>query len=218
MQEAPRVEVVDWPTLCREGLTNLLAEAGFKIVASTCNPEEATEAARATRPDLAMVKVRMGPDGGFSLASRIIDVSPNTKVILLSHEEHRSDVLNTISCGASAYILESSPFASLRKAMELVLEGEAVMGFNAAAAELRTLASRTDIGANRALPHQREMEVLRQVAQGKSNKEVAIHLGISERTVQAHLAGLFRRWNVNSRTAAVLHAVRVELISIDELP
>ena len=121
MPDAPRVMVVDGPTLCREGLTSLMSQAGFDIVLSTSDGDEAISSARVSAPDVAVVNVGAGSEGGFALASRIIGASPKTRVVLVSTEEHRSDVLATIRSDASAYILKSSPFASLKKAIDLVL-------------------------------------------------------------------------------------------------
>ena len=218
MPDAPRVVIADGPTLCREGLTGLLSQAGFEIIVSTSDGDEAISSARASSPDIAVVNVGAGSDGGFALASRIIDASPKTRVVLVSLEEHRSDVLAMIRSGASAYILKSSPFASLKKAIDLVLEGETVLGFSAEAGGLLTLVNGDGHESNGAPPHPRELEVLLQVAHGKSNKEVASYLGISERTVQAHLVSLFRRWDVASRSAAVLRAVRAGYIDMSDLP
>jgi DNA-binding NarL/FixJ family response regulator len=146
------------------------------------------------------------------------EVSPDTAVLMVSAYSYPSYVLAALRSGAAGYLLKDTPLSEIINAIRMVNSGEAVFDMKATGKILRRLANDgTDRRKTEEL-QPRELEVLNLAAKGVGNKEIATKLSISERTVQTHLVNVFRKLHVNSRTEAVLYALKEGWLNMDDLP
>lgn len=214
------VLVADDHPAFRDGLCHLLSqEPDMVVVGSAADGVEATETARNTHPDVAIVDVAMPPTSGIEAAASILGVSPDTRVLMLSAYDYKSYVLASLHAGAAGYMLKSAPVPELMQAIRLVSAGEAVFNFKATRDVLQGLATPVRGNPTRTSPYsltQRELEVLRMMSQAATNRRIASQLAISERTVQTHVTSVLRKLNVTSRTEAVLLSLRLGLVQLHE--
>jgi len=151
-------------------------------------------------------------------AKQIKNACPNTAILMLSAYGSDSYILTSLRAGAAGYLLKNVPINELISAIRLAHAGEAVLDLKAVDKVLRYLAveesgERKDIG----VLHDREREVIKQAAMGKSNKQIGEELFISERTVQTHMVNIFQKLRVGSRTEAVIRALKEGWITLDDL-
>ncbi|MBE0480647.1 MAG: response regulator transcription factor [Dehalococcoidia bacterium] len=215
-----RVLIADDHPVFREGLVSLLAEEkDIEVVAQAADGIEAIEMAQSTLPDVALIDISMPGENGIEVTRRIKAASPRTAVLVVSAYSYDSYVLGAVEAGAAGYLLKNVRFRDLVGAIRALHAGETVLDPTAMRKLVSRLAS-SRAGAEDTLPqlHNRELEVLKLAARGMSNKEVAQSLGISVRTCQTHLANIFAKLGVGSRTEAVLHALREGWITPDNLP
>jgi len=169
---------------------------------------------------VAILDVAMPRLSGIEAIKHIKIKSPRTAVIILSAYDYESYVLPSIEAGASAYLLKTVGIREIVGAVRAVRDGQTVLGPTASRRLLSRLTQegpRVGSGKEEHL-QRREIEVLRLGASGLSNKEIASRLVISERTVQTHFRNILRKLGVNSRTEAVLRALREGWIGLDDLP
>jgi DNA-binding NarL/FixJ family response regulator len=215
-----KVLVADYHPVFREGLCRLLEdEIDLEIVGSAADGEEAIRLAKDLVPDVAIIDVAMPGISGIDAATQIKAACPATAILMMSACRYESYMLASLRAGVAGYLLKNVPLRDLVNAIRLVHAGEAVFDLKAASKILSRMAGdkseeRRDLeGLGR-----RELEVLRLAAKGISNKEIGAELVISERTVQTHLVNIFRKLRTNSRTAAVLTALKEGWLTIDDLP
>jgi len=212
-----RVVLADDSLLLREGLARLLDEAGFEVVGQAANGEELLEQVEATQPDVAIVDIRMPPthtDEGLVAARRIRERYPKTSVVLLSQylEPRYAQRLLADQPGGLGYLLKErvSDIAVLIDALRRVTEGECVIDPTI----VSRLMQRRRPGSPLTRLTQRERDILALMAEGRSNSGIASKLEISDRTVEAASAQLFRKLglepspDVNRRVLAVLTLLR----------
>ncbi|MCO1654172.1 response regulator [Pseudonocardia humida] len=197
-----RVMLVDDHPVVREGLRSLLdAEPDIEVVGECGDAASAAATAAATRPDLVLMDLRMpGRDGVAATADVLAACS--TRVVVLTTYDHDGDVLRAVEAGASGYLLKDTPRAGLVEGVRAAARGETVLAPAAAA----TLAGAVRRPAPPTLTP-REHDVLRAVARGLSNPEIARELRIGEATVKSHLLRVFEKLQVSDRTAAVTAAI-----------
>jgi DNA-binding NarL/FixJ family response regulator len=206
----------------REGLSRLLSEQDdLIIVGEAADGEEAVKLANELKPDVAVVDVAMPKLSGIEATKRIKEVCPDTAVLIVSAYDDEPYVINAIEAGAAGYLLKSIRVRELSAAIRAVQNDEMIFDSSAARKVFDSMTvskdnTSTDEPSNPL--NRRELEVLKLAAKGMSNKEIAQELTISIRTVQSHLVNIFTKLNVNSRTEAVLHALREEWITLNDLP
>jgi two-component system, NarL family, response regulator len=203
-----RVLVVDDHSLLRTGVANIInQEADLEVVAEAADGRDGVEAFRALRPDVTLMDLRMPEMEGVEAVRRIRELDPQARVIVLTTYDADEDIARALQAGAKAYILKDIAAAALIACIRDVLAGKTYLAPTAAAklAERVTQVQLTP----------RELAALRLLANGESNKEIATSLGISERTVKTHLAHLFEKLGVTSRTEAVRVATRRGLVRFD---
>lgn len=204
----------DHPTF-REGLSRILADEGdFDCIGAAADGLEAVKLAKELQPDVVLIDISMPNLDGISAAKQIKTESPKSAVIVLSAFDYDSYILAALQAGAAGYMLKTTPLGELVSAIRLVNKGESVLDVKATSKLVRHLR----VGDNKIAYEQlqsREAEVLNFAAKGMSNKEIAKELSISERTVQTHLLNIFRKLGVNSRTQAVLYALKKGWITLD---
>ena len=203
-----RVLVVDDHSLLRTGVANIInQEPDLEVVAEAANGREAIDAFLVHRPDVVLMDLRMPEMEGVEAVRRIREIDPQARVVVLTTYDADEDIARALQAGAKAYILKDIAADALVACIRDVLAGKTYLAPSAAAklAERVTQVQLTP----------RELAALRLLANGDSNKEIATALEISERTVKTHLAHLFEKLQVTSRTEAVRVATRRGLVRFD---
>jgi DNA-binding NarL/FixJ family response regulator len=202
------VLVVDDHALLRTGVANIInQESDLHVVAEASNGLEAVEAFVRHRPDVTLLDLRMPVMEGVEAVRQICERDPHAKVIVLTTYDTDDDISRALKAGAKAYVLKDISADGLIECIHDVLVGKTYLA-PAAAAKLAE-------GVTRVQLTPRELGTLRLMADGKSNKEIASELGISERTVKTHLGHLFEKLGVTSRTEAVKIATRRGLVRLN---
>jgi two-component system NarL family response regulator len=203
-----RVLVVDDHSLLRTGVANIInQEPDLEVVAEAANGRDAIAAFLEHRPDVVLMDLRMPGMEGVEAISRIRDVDPQALVVVLTTYDADEDIARALQAGAKAYILKDIAANALLACIRDVLAGKTYLA-PAAAAKLAEHVTQVQLTP-------RELASLRLMANGSSNKEIAVALKISERTVKSHLAHLFEKLQVTSRTEAVRVATRRGLVRFD---
>ena len=203
-----RVLVVDDHALLRTGVANIInLESTLEVVAEAANGQDAIEAYRIQRPDVVLMDLRMPGMEGVEAVTRIREIDPQARVIVLTTYDADEDIARALQAGAKAYILKDIAADALIACIRDVLVGKTYLA-PAAAAKLAERVTQVQLTP-------RELSVLRLLANGNSNKEIAAALTISERTVKTHLGHLFEKLGVTSRTEAVRVATRRGLVRFD---
>jgi DNA-binding NarL/FixJ family response regulator len=201
------VIVVDDHPVVREGLRAILdAEPDLDVVGEAGSGAEAVELAARLRPDVVLMDLRMPGMDGVEATGRIA-AAGDARVLVVTTYDTDSDILRAVEAGATGYLLKDTPRRELAEAVRAAARGETVL----AAPVARKLMSRVRLPAVDA-PTRRELEVLAQVARGRSNAEVGRELHISEATVKTHLVRVFEKLGVSDRTAAVTTALSQGLL------
>jgi DNA-binding NarL/FixJ family response regulator len=207
------VLVVDDHPLVRVGLRVLLGESsGLTVVGEVSDGEAAVEFVERQPPDVVLMDLSMpGADGAAS--TRAITAShPEVKVVVLTTFAERERVIEAVDAGAAGYLLKDADPEELVRSIHAAARGESPFAPRAAQALLADRSERSSRSAPAAVLTDREREVLRLVARGLANKEIARQLSISEKTVKAHLGSTFQRIGVRDRTQAALWAERNEIL------
>ena len=206
-----RVLVADDHPIVRAGIVGLLsAAADIDVVGEAVDGLDAVRLAAELEPDLVLMDLRMPVLDGAEATARIITARPTAKVLVLTTYETDEHILGAIEAGASGYLLKAAPEAEILAGVRSVVAGETVLA-PSIAAKLVSRVRQDATSAARSLSP-RELEVLRLVADGRSNPEIARTLFIGEATVKTHLLHVFEKLEVNDRTRAVTRAMELGLL------
>ncbi len=198
-----RVVIVDDHAVVRSGLEQFLATTGdIQLVGTACDGLEAIDVTAATNPDVVIMDLSMPNLDGVEATRRIASTHPSSRVLVLTSFSDRTRIMDALSAGADGYLLKHSDPEEIAAAIRSVHLGDAPLDPKAARALLES--RRTE--PESASLTEREREVLGLVQQGLANKQIARRLGISERTVKAHLTSVFATLGVSDRTQAALWA------------
>jgi DNA-binding NarL/FixJ family response regulator len=206
-----RLLIVDDHPVVRDGLRGILeASPGFEVVGEAGNGAEAVTRARALRPDVVLMDLRMPDVDGVTAIKRLAEVGVDARVLVLTTYDTDGDVLPAIEAGATGYLLKDSPRSELIRAVRAAARGEAVLSPSVATRLLSQMRGQVpgqvrgqDRAAGRESLSARELDVLALVARGTSNRDAAARLFISEATVKTHLLHIYAKLSVNDRAAAV---------------
>ncbi|MFC6704511.1 response regulator [Flexivirga alba] len=202
-----RVLLVDDHPVVRTGLRMLLTTAGIEVVAEAANGQDAVRLAEECDVDVVLMDLQMGAGIDGVAATELVLAKPDApRVLILTTYDTDQDILRAVEAGASGYLLKDAPPDDLVDAVHRAARGETVLAPVVAdrlLARLRNPAPTLSA---------RELEVLRQVAQGRSNREVAKTLFVSEATVKTHLVHVFEKLGADSRTGAVARARELGLL------
>ena len=202
------VLVVDDHALVRTGVANIIShEPDLQVVAEAANGVEAIAAFERFHPDVTLLDLRMPVMEGVEAVRQIRLRDPNAKVIVLTTYDTDEDITRALKAGAKAYVLKDISASGLIGCIHDVLAGKTYLA--------PTAAAKLAEGVARVRLTPRELSTLRLMADGRSNKEIANELGISERTVKTHLGHLFDKLGVTSRTEAAKVAARRGLVRLE---
>jgi DNA-binding NarL/FixJ family response regulator len=216
--EPIRVAVVDDQELFRRGLTMLLGvEDDIEVVGEAGDGVAATELAASAVPDVILMDVRMPKRSGIEACLAIKEVAPTAQIIMLTVSDEEADLYEAVKNGASGYLLKDSSIDEVAQAIRVVADGQSLISPSMAIKLLdefkqMSRSDRQQVPTPRLTD--RELEVLKLVAQGLNNREVAKRLFISENTVKNHVRNILEKLQLHSRMEAVMYAVREKLLDI----
>lgn len=209
-REAVTVMVVDDHPIWRNAVGRDLEEAGFIVVAEADGVASAARRAAAVRPDVVLMDMAM-PDGTGTEATRaVLEVSPDSRVLVLSASSERDDVLGAVKAGASGYLVKSASVQELVDAVLATARGQAVFTPGLAGLVLGEYRRMSNASARREAPAtltSRETEVLRLVAKGLSAKQIAARLTLSHRTVENHVQATLRKLQLANRVELTRYVI-----------
>ena len=213
-----KVLVVDDQELFRRGLTMLLGiESGIEVVGEASDGVEGTQLAAEPVPDVVLLDVRMPKRSGIEACAAIKEVVPSAKIIMLTVSDEEADLYEAVKSGAAGYLLKDSSIDEVSQAVRLVADGQSLISPSMAVKlidEFKQMAKPEKEQLPGFRLTERELEVLRLVARGMNNREIARELFISENTVKNHVRNILEKLQLHSRMEAVMFAVREKLLEI----
>jgi DNA-binding NarL/FixJ family response regulator len=220
--EPIRVLIVDDHALFRRGLEMVLEEEDdIELVGQASDGAEARERASESLPDVVLMDIRMPKSTGIDACRAMKEAAPSTKIVMLTISDEEEDLFEAIRAGASGYLLKDIPLDEVAEAVRSVHGGQSLISPAMAGkllTEFATLARRPDEERVQQVPPpkltDREMEVLKLVAKGMNNRDIARELFISENTVKNHVRNILEKLQIHSRMEAVMIALRDKLIDI----
>ena len=219
--EPIRTLIVDDHALFRRGLEMVLeAEPDIELVGQASDGEEAVEKAGESLPEVILMDIRMPRSSGIEACRALKELVPSAKIVMLTISDEEGDLFEAIRAGASGYLLKDIPLDEVADTVRAVHDGQSLINPSMAGkllTEFATLARRDDDDPR---PQQvpapkltdREMQVLKLVARGMNNRDIAKQLFISENTVKNHVRNILEKLQIHSRMEAVMIAVREKLI------
>ena len=217
--EPIRVLVVDDQELFRRGITMLLAaDPGVEVVGEGHDGVEAVELAQASAPDVVLLDVRMPRLSGIEACRAIRELVPSAKIVMLTASDEEGDLYEAVKNGAMGYLLKDSSLEEVNTAVRVVADGQSLISPSMASKLIQEFKqmSRPDRPTQGPALRltERELEVLRLVARGMNNREIAKDLYISENTVKNHVRNILEKLQMHSRMEAVMYAVREKLLDL----
>jgi DNA-binding NarL/FixJ family response regulator len=213
-----RVLICDDHALFRRGLVMVLeSEDGIEVVAEAEDGEDAVAKAEETAPDVILMDVRMPKMSGIEATRAIAEVVPTAKILMLTVSDEEEDLYEAVKAGATGYLLKEISIEEVANAIRAVITGQSLISPSMASkllSEFNNLAKQAQQKVMAPKLTDRELQVLKLVAQGLSNREVAEELFISENTVKNHVRNILEKLHLHSRMEAVVYAVREKLLDI----
>ena len=221
--EPIRTMIVDDHALFRRGLEMVLDEEGdIELVGQASDGTEAVEKAAESLPDVVLMDIRMPRSSGIEACRAMKEAAPSAKIVILTISDEEEDLFEAIRAGASGYLLKDIPLDEVADTVRAVYGGQSLINPSMAGkllTEFAALARRDgDEQPEQQVPApkltEREMQVLRLVARGMNNRDIAKELYISENTVKNHVRNILEKLQIHSRMEAVMVAVREKLIEL----
>jgi DNA-binding NarL/FixJ family response regulator len=211
-----RVVVVDDHDLFRSGLRNLLEAEGIDVVGDAADGAEAVRLVHEVQPDVVVMDLHMPGMDGVEATRRIAHDAPLTRVLTLTISADDEDVLDSILAGACGYILKDASLPDLLRGIQAAARGESLVSPPIAAKVLQrvraTATSAQDAAAIQAELSERELQVLKLIANGKDNADIAAELHISPKTVKNHISNILMKLQIENRIQAAVYAVRSGIV------
>ena len=218
--DAIRVLIVDDHALFRRGLQMVLEqESDIIVVGEGGDGAEAVTKTQELMPDVVLMDVRMPKRGGIDATKQIKEIAPHVKILMLTISDEEADLYDAIKAGATGYLLKEVSIEEVGAAIRSVQTGQSLISPSMASkllSEFATMVKRADEKQAAPQPRltDREMEVLKLVAKGRNNRDIAKELFISENTVKNHIRNILEKLHLHSRMEAVVYAVREKLLEI----
>jgi DNA-binding NarL/FixJ family response regulator len=210
-----RVLLVDDHDLFRTGLRNLLEEQGVQVVGEAASGSDALRIVREIAPEVVVMDLNMPGMSGVEATREITSVAPLTRVVVLTISDQDDDVMDAIVAGACGYLVKDSSIEELMRGITAASVGESLISPPIASKVLQRMRAVTlDQGAEkiRAELSERELDVLRLIANGKDNSEIADALHISPKTVKNHISNILMKLQIENRIQAAVYAVRSGIV------
>lgn len=212
---AVRVMIADDHSMIREGLKQLLElEGDFQVIEEACDGVECLEKLSKITPDILLLDINMPNMNGLEVLQKMKDKRMRVKVLVLTVHNEVEYLLKAVDIGINGYLLKDSESAELKKAILTVVNGEDYIQPSLIPLLNAKMIDRNKDNVKIESLTRREMDVLKLLAVGMYNKEVAEKLSISERTVKNHVSNIFKKIGVTDRTQAAVFAIRNNLITI----
>ena len=213
-----KIMITDDHAMIREGLKNLLELDGeLRVVEEASNGQECILKLRENIPDVLLLDINMPIMNGLEVLERIKELHLKVRVLVLTVHNEVEYLLRAVDLGINGYLLKDSDFDDLRKAILAVSRGETYIQESLMPLMESKMTQRSDEEKKIEDLTLREMEVLKLLASGMYNKEIAETLSISERTVKNHVSNIFKKIDVNDRTQAAVFAIRNHLIDVHHI-
>ena len=220
-EDAIKVLIVDDHALFRRGLMLVLeSEDGIDVVGEAEDGPDAIAKAEDLAPDVVLMDVRMPTVSGIEATRRLAESLPTSRIIMLTVSDEEDDLYEAIKAGAAGYLLKEISIEEVADAVRAVMQGQTLISPSMASKLIAEFANLSKVASQRSsvpAPRltDRELDVLRLVAQGLTNREVAEQLYIAENTVKNHVRNILEKLHLHSRMEAVLYAVREKLFDLE---
>lgn len=212
---AIKVMIADDHSMIREGLKQLLElEGDFEVIEEACDGEECLEKLKVTFPDILLLDINMPKMNGLDVLRKLNEKKKKVKVLVLTVHNEVEYLIKAVDIGINGYLLKDSESAELKKAIISIVNGEDYIQPSLIPVLNAKMIDRDTDSAKIDNLTRRELDVLKLLAVGMYNKEVAEKLKISERTVKNHVSNIFKKIEVTDRTQAAVFAIRNNLIEI----
>lgn len=210
-----KVMLTDDHLLVREGIKHLLEfDGSIEVIAEANDGKECLEKLKTTEPDILLLDINMPEINGIEVLEELKKMNNPVKIIMLTVHSEVEYLVKAIDIGADGYILKDSGSMELKQAINSVLEGNSYIQPSLLPALNSRLINRDIDKEKLESLTKRELEILTQVAGGMFNKEIAINLNISERTVKNHISNIFKKIDVSDRTQAAVFAIRNNIVNL----
>ena len=207
MRMQQSILLVDDHALIREGVTSLLDSEQFTVVGEASDGDEAVKLHSELQPDITLMDLKMPNMSGLEASKEILAKNPNAKIVILSVELTESDLMRSVDLGVKGYLLKTSNSEALNQALHLVLAGESVFPSDALVRGMANRQQASEVGLT-----PREEEILRHIARGESNKDIARNLDVTEGTIKVHIKAILKKLDMNNRTQAAIYAYERGLV------
>lgn len=210
-----KVMLVDDHVLIREGIKKLLEfDGSIQVIEEASDGSECLEKLNSVQPDILLLDINMPNKNGIEVLEKLKNEKNPLKVLMLTVHNEVEYLVKAVDIGADGYILKDSGFDELKNAIFTIMSGESYIQPSLIPSLNSRLVNR-DIDKERLNSlTKRELEILSQVASGMFNKEIAVNLSISERTVKNHLSNIFKKIDVSDRTQAAVFAIRNNIVNL----
>ena len=208
-----RIVLADDHSILRDGLRRGLTDAGEDVVGEAANGEEAVEVARSTRPDVVLMDLSMPVLDGIEATRRITAELPDTRVVVLSMHDDPTRTRAAINAGAVGFLHKGATIDEVVSTIRRAADGATVLSPELAMSMLEAAQADADT-AHEPMLSQRQVQILQLIVDGRTTKQAAREVGITQKTVHNHLNAIYRRLDTQSLTHAVLSAVRLAGISM----
>jgi DNA-binding NarL/FixJ family response regulator len=211
-----RVLLVDDHDLFRTGLRNLLEEQTVQVVGEAADGAQAIRMVRELAPDVVVMDLNMPGMSGVEATRQVTTLAPLTRVVVLTISDQDEDVMNAILAGACGYLMKDSSIQDLMQGIRAAAVGESLISPHIAAKVLQRLratgTNEADAALIRAELSDREIQVLKLIANGKDNAQIAADLHISPKTVKNHISNILMKLQIDNRIQAAVYAVRSGIV------
>jgi two-component system NarL family response regulator len=216
--EPIRILVADDHVLFRRGLHMVLAqEPDLDLIGEAADGAEAVALALELVPDVILMDVKMPRRNGIEACQMIKDAAPSIRILMLTNSDEDSDLYEAVKAGAAGYLLKEISIDELASAVRAVHGGQSLITPSMATKLMAEFAAMARRGSDSRLPRltPRELDVLRGIARGMTNREIAKSLFISENTVRSHVQNILDKLQLKTRMEAAIYAMRVKLVDLD---
>ncbi|MEE1101684.1 MAG: response regulator transcription factor [Agathobacter sp.] len=212
---AIKIMITDDHSMIREGLKNLLELDGdIEVIAEAEDGEDCLEKLKTVKPDVLLLDINMPKKTGLDVLSELKDKKSKIKVLVLTVHNETEYLMKAVEIGINGYVLKDSESAELKKAIFTIAEGENYIQPSLIPALNSKMIEKNEDEIKIESLTKRELQVLKELAVGKFNRDIAKEMEISERTVKNHISSIFKKLDVTDRTQAAVFAIRNNLITI----